>query len=541
MTIRESFGRQGFPKILRLLIIISLILGIFYRFYNLDTKPYSNDETFSATNIFGRNLSPIIDIKIVTGEELQTYQRFNPEESLPQAFIRLVKKPYVFPPLYSILMEIWARLTSSLFHNHPAITTRSLSALISLFSLPAAYWLAWELSQSRVMAEILTSLIAVSPFHLQYSQIVRTYSLTTALILISSAALLRAIRVQNISSWAIYAATVATGLYSNVLFGFVIISHSFYMLLREKIGWTRSTKLYLISSLVGIILFLPWFISFLSTPSLFDYSVAQPVGGKLSLLGWFKVWIPQIRTIFLDLNDPWIESTKLLAPLQKILSIFIFILIPISLYIIASKPRESINLFSLNLIFFGGILLMAKDVVSGGTFSSRLRYMIPYVIGIQLTVAYFFTTQLLSVYRLRRKIVEVSLGLLIIIGILSSTVVAISPNWWAFGVPDYNKIALTLQQKKNSVIVFEDWGDALTMSYLMPLDTSFHLTRRLDYHLLTKKGDIYKNFAQVIVFKPSEATLKSIKVGKNIQLESVFKKGNNSSKTPSNIWQINIK
>ncbi len=538
MKIKASLGLQDFPKILRILMIIALILGIFWRFYNLDVKVFSNDETFSLTNIFGRNLVPVIDVKIVTAGELQTYQKFNPQETLTASFTRLIEKPYVFPPLYSMLMEVWARLTSPFLDSNPAITTRSLSALISLFSLIGVYWLSWELSASKTMCWIATVLIAVSPFHFQYSQIVRTYSLTTAAILLSSAALIRSMRLQTISSWATYAITVATGLYSNILFAFVVISHSFYTLVKENIRFTKTLKFYIVSALIGIIIFLPWLFNFLSTPSLLDYSVAQPVGGRLSLLSWLKIWMTQIRTIFIDLNDPWIESTKALSGLQKLLSILILILVPISLYFISRKPRESVNLLSLCLIIFGGVLLMAKDIILGGTFSNRIRYMIPYVIGLQLSVAYFLTSQLQSLYNLRRKISQVVLAILIIGGTISCGVIATNENWWAFGVPDYHSIARRLHQEPNAITVFEDWGDALTMSYLLPANTSFHLTRRLDYHLVQEKGNMYKKFEYLIVFKPSESVVNKLK--SHFELKELFENEKSSKKTPKNVWKIKL-
>lgn len=73
--LKTSLG--GFPK---LLVIIALVIGVFLRFYNLDGKLYSNDETFSTTNIFGRDVAEIIDTQIVSVEELQSYQQFNPKK-----------------------------------------------------------------------------------------------------------------------------------------------------------------------------------------------------------------------------------------------------------------------------------------------------------------------------------------------------------------------------------------------------------------------------------------------------------------------------
>jgi uncharacterized membrane protein len=100
---------QDFSIPLKILIIITIICGILFRFNNLDEKIYSLDETFSTTNIFGHDVAEIIDIKIVSPDELQRYQHLNEQETFSESVKRLVENPYVFPPLYSIGMQIWAR------------------------------------------------------------------------------------------------------------------------------------------------------------------------------------------------------------------------------------------------------------------------------------------------------------------------------------------------------------------------------------------------------------------------------------------------
>ena len=115
-------------------------------FNNLDGKIYGLDETFSTTNIFGRDIAEIIDIKIVSSEELQSYQHFDEEETFSEPIKRLIQNPYVFPPLYSIGMQIWVRIFSN-YWDEASIINKSFSAFISLFSLGGMYWLCWELFQ----------------------------------------------------------------------------------------------------------------------------------------------------------------------------------------------------------------------------------------------------------------------------------------------------------------------------------------------------------------------------------------------------------
>ena len=64
----RSFPRQKdfLSNFLKILIIVALIGGIFLRFYNLDGKALSNDETFSLTYIYGHSLAGVIDRKILS-------------------------------------------------------------------------------------------------------------------------------------------------------------------------------------------------------------------------------------------------------------------------------------------------------------------------------------------------------------------------------------------------------------------------------------------------------------------------------------------
>lgn len=536
--IKWSFEDFAIP--LKILIIAAIIAGIWLRFYNLDGKLYSNDETFSNTYIFGHELSEagIIDRKIVSVAELQSYQKLNPDESLDQSLARLVADPYVFPPLYAIGMQFWSRFWTHFFDN-AAVITRSFSAFISLFSLPLMYWLCWELSSSTIMAWIGTALLAVSPFHLQYSQIVRTYSFLTVAILLSSGSLLRAKRLPTKTSWLLYAITVSLGLYANVLFGFVIIAHTAYILVREKFKLNRIIKSYLLSVIVGISTFLPWFILFVTKPGLTSYTVEQ-VSNRTSLLFLMRAALKNLRKIFIDLNDPWIDFTQSFQGLQRLLFPLVLIIVVFSIYYIIRHFSRPACLFILCLIGFGGLILTLKDAIMGGTVSTRLRYTIPYVLGIELAVVYFLANTLQAQASWSKRFGQIFLAILIIGGILSCSNIARANSWWAFGAPDYPSIAQKLNQEIRPVVIYEDWGDALTMSYMLKPNVYSHLTRKAELFLVKNKGEFYQGFSNIILFKPSKNLRKELEKQPNLKLELLFKSDNNLPQKPD-VWEIEEK
>jgi uncharacterized membrane protein len=522
-----------FYSFLKTLTIVALIIGIFCRFYNLDSKALSNDETFSSTYIYGHSLTEIIDTQIVSVDELQNYQRVNSEESVTDSVKRLIDNPYVFPPLYGILMQPWARLVAQ-FTDNPAIISRSLAALISLLAFPCIYWLSWELSGSIIMGWLATAFLAISPFHLQYSQIVRTYSLTTVAILLSSACLLRAIRVKTKLSWFIYATSLAIALYSNILCGFVAIAHGVYIIYLEKFKLTKTLKSYLLSALGGGAAFLPWFILFITSPGLLGYSVAQVID-KTSPLSLLTIWLKNIRPIFIDINNPWVEFTHSFAGLQKLLFPFILITVLAAIYYLCRNPKP-ISIFLLCLLGFGGILLMIKDLIVGGTFSVRLRYMIPYVLGIELAVAYFLANLLTSRYSLTKKLAQIATSILICGGIISCSLIAQANSWWAFGAPDNPLLAQEISKAEHPVVIFADWGDALTMSYLLEKNVYSHLTRQGNVHLIDNQGKIYQEFSDIFLFKPSKQLQRQLQ-NSGLQLELLPISAPNLPRI-SEVWRV---
>ncbi len=78
----------------------------------------------------------------------------------------------VHPPLYFWLLHVWARLAGS-----SEIAIRGLSVLLSLSTVAVIYLLTLRMSKQRLAAAIAAVLIAVSPFHIEWSQDARNYSL----------------------------------------------------------------------------------------------------------------------------------------------------------------------------------------------------------------------------------------------------------------------------------------------------------------------------------------------------------------------------
>ncbi|MEW5857607.1 MAG: glycosyltransferase family 39 protein, partial [Cyanobacteriota bacterium] len=248
------------PTWLQFFIIVVLVLGVFFRFVNLDRKVYWGDETFTSLRIAGYSKAEfaqeVFDGQVMGVEDLQKFQHPNPEKGVSGTINSIVADTPQHPPLYFLMARFWVQW----FSYSPGII-RSLSALISLLAFPCIYWLCRELFDSSLVgwiamptASFATALIAVSPFQVLYAQEARPYSLWIVAILLSSTALLRAMRLGNrdtktlISTWGMYAATLTLGIYTQLFFALVAIGHGIYVLAIEKFRFTKTVSGYLLAS-----------------------------------------------------------------------------------------------------------------------------------------------------------------------------------------------------------------------------------------------------------------------------------------------------
>ena len=126
---------------------------------------------------------------------------------------------------------------------------------------PCLYWLCLELFDSSIVGLVAIALIAVSPIHVLFAQEARQYSLWTLTTLFSSVSLLRAMRLNTKFSWSVYAISLALSFYTFIFSGLVTIGHFIYVAISER--WQMSKRFinYLLSSLLGVLTFVPWIIA----------------------------------------------------------------------------------------------------------------------------------------------------------------------------------------------------------------------------------------------------------------------------------------
>lgn len=487
-------------------LIITMILLIiwctFLRFYRLEEKVYSFDGTYTSTYIYNQQDEAYsnIDRRALPASHFRQYVSPRPNRTLWESIQSVIQKVYVFPPFYPVLSLLWTSILSHRLDN-TLVIQRSLTALFGCLSIAGMYCLGWELFKSQFAALISATLIATSPFHFQYSQILRPYSTLTMFVVLSSACLLKSLNSQRFKWWSLYTLSLITGLYAHILFAFMMISHTLYVAIINKFRLTQAMFRYCIASGLGALFFLPWFLAFLNSHML-AYSVSQVANRDASagLIRLFVSWIRALKKLFIDFYNPWFSPTSLKLPHNILGILIILIVLAAFVSLLRSQNLDNrVKVFILSLLFAGGVILMINDLKSGSTISTRMRYLIPYAIALELMVATWLKTLLQSKSARLRRYGTASILVVLLSGAFSCLAISQAPSWDAFGSPNFPEAAAIIRNAEKPIVIATNLDRILSMSFLVDSDTNFKLVR--------DDMRIPEGYETVLLLEPSDEIL----------------------------------
>ncbi len=312
-----SYDRFSILAAVFLLIVI--VVATAARLIGLDHLPIWHDEVFTLIRVFGYSTEAsdtLFSGQVVTPGEMLRFQQPDAAHGWADALRALAGHPE-HAPLYYLL----GRLATTLPLD-PVTAVRGTSALFGMLLPLASFWLMRELFGRGLTPWIAAALVAVSPMHLLYAQEARQYALWTLLTLSSSAALVRALRMNRPADWWLYGGLLTVGLYSHLLFAAMLPVHAAYGWL---VGTARSGKLlrpsgmptrqWLTAVIVSLVLFLPWIIVLLLGMDSAATNTAwmeRAIGAQRNLLSWGR----HIVRAFLDISpaqEPPVASLPLLV------------------------------------------------------------------------------------------------------------------------------------------------------------------------------------------------------------------------------------
>ena len=141
-------------------------------------------------------------------------------------FCRLMWRREANMSLYYLLLRAWLHLGSSPFF------IRSLSVVISLATLPAIFWLAWQLFDRRT-GLLVVALTSFNAFHIRYAQEARSYSFFVLLAILSSGLFIAALREPSRRNRAGYGLASALAVYAH-LYALLLLAAQWLSVRGEK-------------------------------------------------------------------------------------------------------------------------------------------------------------------------------------------------------------------------------------------------------------------------------------------------------------------
>ncbi|MGJ5633081.1 glycosyltransferase family 39 protein [Nostoc sp. CALU 1950] len=513
------------PSWLRFLIIFLLAMGILFRFFNLDGKVYSHDETYTSLRISGYTIDEakqrLFNNRVIGGESFAQFQGVNPEKSLNDTIMTLAKQDPYHPPLYYIITRLWMEI-----FGNSVTAIRSLSACISLLVFPCVYWLCRELFNVPLSVPgVAIALMAISPIHLVYAQEAQEYILWLVTILLSGASLLRAIRLEDelakkrqrpdlFAIWSIYAVTLAISLYTFLWSAFIAVAHGIYVIITAKFQFTGTVRTYLLASLVAFLAFIPWITVVIG--DFFQFLIsADKTTAQSSLISVFPFLLMQLSRIFFDIN------LSLENSLSYLITPIVLTLVGYSIYFLCRTTNYKVWSFIITLIIVPALPLILPDLITGGIRSSIEPYLIPSYLGIQVAVAYLLATQLYNGSVARRSIWHIIMALVIICGLISYKASSQAETWWNKRMNYGNtQVAQIINQSNRPLLISDalgnNYGNIFSLSYLLEPKVRFLLVNN------QKTLKIPDGFTDIFLFNPSESRRETIEKKYKLKTDIIY-------------------
>ena len=574
-----SFRKQ-FNTALIVLLAIVLFLGCFFRFANLEYKVFWVDEVSTAVRASGYTVPEVnhdlAQQGIVDREVLDSYQTISNGRTFFNSWSAFTKSPE-HAPLYFVLTRIWMQWWGS-----SIATLRSLPACISLFIFPGLYWLCWELFGQQLVSLMAVMLMSASPFFVAYAQEARPYSLWTVAILLMSASLLRAIRLNNKLSWVIYSFSLIFSFYTSLFSLYIWIFKGIYIIaIKRKFNIIKN---YVIYSAIALLAFTPWLLIIINSIDLLRENTSW-MRGNFNLADIIAVYVGTNLLVFGDLpisqdSDPiktaialiviiallvatilfprWRQPVKfawlLSISIGILLSSYIYLdfttivgalvaLVILSLsayslyYLIANTHRER-WLFIICLMLSLPVPLLISDLINQGQSSTAPRYLIPLQLGILVAVAYTLTNKLTinSITLQKQRVWQFIFAAFITLGIFSNVRNLNTSPFYQKG-RNINNIAIAQIINRNlPALVTVESNDTMDL-----LSLAYSLSPQVKYKVVTSESEIIKyrdRFDNIYLLKPSPQLQQKLKQ-RQIDLQQVYKSHIFSAdEFPLDLWQV---
>jgi uncharacterized membrane protein len=488
--------RDTLQRAIAALAIVAVALGIYTRLSDLDHQLFWIDEAYSMLRISGhtdRAYDALFDGTVRPATELAAFQRIVPALGFSDTFASLAGEEPQRGPCYYLAARLWGGILGD-----GVATMRAFSAVLGIIGMGLGYLLGRRMSGSKLGGLVLAALLAVSPFHILYSQQVREYVLFADVTLLSAWLLLRALERPTWLRFAAYAAGVTLALYSNVEFGLVVLAQALYVLaLMRREGSKVAAARFGLAIVAALAVYAPWAwlivragartargVSWTSAP--------YPIGS------YAIKWIFNLGAPFFDYELADERLGLLLGP--------ILIVVAYAAFRMFRGPGDQ-RVRWLVIALTGSILvpLVALDLLARSHLEAITRYQVPTWIGIELAVAVALTSGLAASTVRMRAISALAFAYLIACGTFAAFADRGYVLWWDNNehISEASVGAVIAVERGPLVLADADHPEVLALGRYLPSNANVLLFRGRVPNVPRARGTVF-------VFLPTDDERKAL-------------------------------
>ncbi len=477
--------------LLMAVIALAIAFGLLLRTSHLSAKPYWLDESYTLLRSSGFTAQTatrhLYGGRLLHPADLLRYQHPSRGDGGPAGTIAgLAREEPQHPPLYFLLTRLWQQGFGA---SKPSV--RSLPVLGSLLAVPALYWLCRELFASPLVAWLAVALMAVSPISLRFAQEARPYSLWTALVLLSCAALLRALAHSSLRNWAAYSILTLLAVLCHLLTGLVVLAQVLYVAGRERLRFSRNGLAMLTACLFLMIAGLPWL------AIVWNHREVVALTTEHSALP--MAWSDLARFWGLGLTRVFVSGPARANPLLIGLALPLLILCGWALLVLVHRGPRTSSLFLLILLGSLALPFVIADLSLGGRRTTNFRYFLPFYVVLQIAVAHLLATGISrpgSSRSLRLRWFSLTLGLLLA-GSLSCLTSVGAATWWGWSEFDLAIAGIVNSHARPLLISDVPFGAIAPLAHELKAETRILLLAESDALRLPGKE------TEVFLYNPS--------------------------------------
>ena len=511
-------------RVALILALAAVAAGFVFRFAYLDRKLFWQDEAYSALRIGGyadRDVRALFDGQVHTAADVLRFQSPAPGSDVGSVVRTIAKAEPQRGPAFYVLVRLWVERAGVSVGSY-----RMPAAVLGVLGILLAFLLGRAAGGGVLAGAVLAAFVALSPFHVRYAQEAREYVLYADAVLAATWALLVALERQSLARWLLYAVIGAIGLYTDPLFGLVIVGHAAFVLLARRnamLGFGGATA-------GALALFAPWIAVMIAGRS----AIASQTGwadAPYPLQFLLTKWAFNLGAVFFDAEYAKTALAICLLPVALAAVYALVKLVQLDRYTTLLALAVALP----TLLFFGG-----RDLFHHGHIATIPRYLVPVWIGLELAVAAGIARTLAG--RSQVGLALTAFAVLLAAGAGSDAISARTERWWDnhdfFSV---QAVARAIEREPDALVVSEQ-------HFPFVLELSHYLTpsRRLLLFTTPHVPGLADRAGPVYLFAPSAAVRAAVAANSGRALANVspaddahsFGRGDPAYDPTNSLWAL---